>query len=428
MSAAANGVGLYAWIDASAGVAGDMLLGALVDAGAPLDALQLAVDAVVPGATRLRRSAVTRAGQRATKIDVDVLVDDPPHRTWLTIRDVLQGSTLAASTRDRALRVFAQLAEAESRVHGVPVDDIHFHEVGALDSIADIVGVCAALDALAITTISAGEVAVGAGRISTAHGDIGVPVPAVLELARGWRINSARSGELATPTGMALIAALADVCEDLPALTVQAVGVGAGTKDHHGAANVTRIVVGVRRSAGSRGDTAVQLDTNVDDLDPRLWPGVLTRLLDAGAADAWLTPILMKKGRPAHTLSVLCRAEQTDTIRDVIFTHTSSIGIREHPVTKNAMARAWVDVAVDGAVVAIKLAHRGGVIRQAAPEFDTVSAAAAASSRSPRDVLADAVVAAAAAGLLAGHPLPRHARSSPDKLADTSGAEPESTG
>lgn len=408
MSGPANEAGGHAWIDATAGVAGDMLLGALLDAGADLEAVQGAIDLVIPGSVRLDRSTVTRAGQRAAKVDVVVLVPDPPHRSWRTIGTLLRGSALPTATGDRALAVFARLADAEARVHGIPADDVHFHEVGALDSIADVVGVCAALTNLGIHTISAGDIAVGSGRISAAHGDIPVPVPAVAELAVGWRITAGGTGELATPTGMALLTTLAATCEPLPPMRITAIGVGAGTKDVHGRPNVTRVLCGEPSAAtpDAPSESALLLEANVDDLDPRLWPGILDVLLQAGAADAWLTPILMKKGRPAHTLSVLCQQPQAEPLRDLMWIHTSTIGIREHHLHKRALARCWCDVHVAGGRVAIKVAHRAGVIIQATPEFDTVTALATQTSRPAAAVLGDAIAAATHAGLSAGKPLP----------------------
>ena len=400
---------LHAWVDATAGVAGDMLLAALIDAGADLAVVRRAIEGVIPGAVRLDLKSVTRAGQRASKIDVHVRCADPPHRQWLAIRDLLTTTPLADPIRQRALSVFRALADAEAEVHGVPVDTIGFHEVGALDSIADIVGVCAALEHLGIGTISASTIALGAGRVSTAHGDLPVPVPAVLRLAQGWRVEAGGTGELTTPTGMALIAALGDASEDLPPLTVHRTGVGAGTKDIHQRPNVTRVVIGqpARRPTIDPGEASVLLETNVDDLDPRLWPGVITRILEAGAADAWLVPIVMKKGRPAHTLSVLAGPDQAEPLRDIIFAETSTIGIRETVVRKSALARGWVDVPVaGGGRVPIKIAYRDGSILQATPEFDDVAELADLQGRSARIVLQEATTAAAETGLVPGAAVP----------------------
>ena len=186
-----------------------MLLGALVDAGADLEVIQAAVDAVVPGSVQLSVAAVTRCGQRASKITVEVIAEDVPHRRWSTIRDSLVAADLLDPVRDRALATFARLADAEAQAHGIPTDDVHFHEVGALDSIADVVGVAAALTDLGVITVSAGVVAVGSGRVRAAHGDLPVPVPAVVRLSAGWRVHAGGRGELATPTGMALVTTLA---------------------------------------------------------------------------------------------------------------------------------------------------------------------------------------------------------------------------
>jgi hypothetical protein len=405
-----TGAARQVWVDASAGVAGDMLLGALVDAGADLGFVQRTVDAVIPAAVRVTGTPVTRAGLRATKVHVQVLVDDPPHRTWRTIRDLLAAADIPAQVREKVLAVFGRLAAAEAHVHGIPAQDVHFHEVGALDSIADVVGVCAALYDLGVVTVTAGEVAVGSGRVVTAHGDLPVPVPAVAELARGWRVRAAGPGERATPTGMALITTLAAECGDLPPLAVVSVGVGAGTRDTVGTPNVVRVILGLPApDPGADGEVLVVLEANVDDLDPRLWPGVLSQLLAAGAADAWLTPILMKKGRPAHTVSALVRPGQVSALRAVMFRQTSTIGIRQNTGRRFALPRTFVDVQVAGGSVAIKIAYQDGVIVRATPEFDDVAAVATAAELPPGEVLAEAIDAARTRGLRPGAPVPHSA-------------------
>jgi uncharacterized protein (TIGR00299 family) protein len=407
-----TGTATHAWVDASAGVAGDMLLGALVDAGADLAAVQQAVDAVVPGAVRLTARPVLRAGQSGCKVDVEVLTEDLPHRHWREIRTMVEEAALAPRVRARVLATFGRLAEAEGRVHGIDAAEVHFHEVGALDSIADVVGVCAALELLDVATLSAGPVAVGSGRTRTAHGDIGVPVPAVVQLSLGWQVRSGGRGELATPTGMALVVALAQRCEDLPPLVVRAAGAGAGTKDTADRPNLTRVLVGepAAASSGPAADPVTVLETNVDDLDPRLWPGVLDRLLAAGALDAWLVPILMKKGRPAHTLTVLAHPGRVAGLRDVLFAETSTFGVRETGWSRTALPRGWFDVLVDGAPVAVKVAHRSGLVVRATPEFGDVETLAAQQGRPVPDVLAAADAAAVAAGLVPGSATPEELR------------------
>jgi pyridinium-3,5-bisthiocarboxylic acid mononucleotide nickel chelatase len=406
--------GRHAWIDASAGVAGDMLLGALIDAGADLAVVQQAVDAVISDSVRLTPTQVTRAGQHANQLSVQVITQDVPARSWRSVQDLIATAGLPAPTRDRALATFGRLADAEGRVHDLPPEHVHFHEVGALDSIADVVGVAAALHALEIDSISASAVAVGSGRVRVAHGDLGVPVPAVVELATGWRIFAGGSGELTTPTGMALVSTLADRCEDLPPLTLQTSGAGAGTRDTPGRPNVTRVLIGERVSGPDNdlAETALLIEANVDDLDPRLWPGVLTSLITAGAADAWLVPITMKKGRPAQTLTVLARPDQAADLREVVLAQTSTIGVRETTVRKAALPRGWVDLTVAGHDLPIKIAHRDGTIRQVTPEFDDLESAAAEQGLSPLTLLEQASAAAAAAGLVTGAPVPEGLRSS----------------
>jgi pyridinium-3,5-bisthiocarboxylic acid mononucleotide nickel chelatase len=404
----------HAWIDASAGVAGDMLLGALVDAGADLTVVQQAVDAVIADSVRLTSTPVTRAGQHASRISVGVITQDVPVREWRAINDLIATADLAAPIRERAMATFGRLAEAEGRVHNLPAADVHFHEVGALDSIADIVGVAAALHSLEIDSISASAIAVGSGRSRGTHGDMGVPVPAVVELAAGWKLFAGGSGELTTPTGMALVSALAERCENLPLLTLQASGAGAGSRDTPGRPNLTRVLIGERvmHSDDDLSETDVLIEANVDDLDPRLWPGVLTSLIRAGAADAWLVPIIMKKGRPAHTVSVLARPDQAGDLRYLLLTLTSTIGVRETRVRKTALPRGWVDLILAGSCISIKIAHRHGTIWQVTPEFDDLERAADEQDLSPITVLEQAMAAALAAGLVAGAPVPNGLRTS----------------
>lgn len=409
----------HAWIDASAGVAGDMLLGALVDAGADLAVVQCAVDAVVPGSVRLSAAGVMRCGQRATKIAVEVITEDLPHRRWSTIREGLLAAALAEPVRDRALATFARLADAEAAAHGIPAEEVHFHEVGALDSIADVVGVAAALTDLGVSSVSAGAVAVGSGRVRAAHGDLPVPVPAVVRLSAGWRVHAGGRGELTTPTGMALVTALSQSCEELPAMVMTGSGAGAGTKDFPDRPNITRVVLGRLEAAAGPAHTGtpetesmVVLEANVDDLDPRLWPGVIERLLSAGAADAWLAPIVMKKGRPAHVLSVLAQPHLAEVLQRVILAHTSTLGVRCHGVSRTALSRGWCTVDLAGAgfagvggsgvTVQVKIGYDDAGICQVNPEFGDVARVAAAYQVPEREVLALAHAAARDAGLVLG--------------------------
>lgn len=397
-----------AWLDVSAGVAGDMVLGALLDAGASIDIVRAAVDAVIPGAVELSTASVVRAGLRSTKLTVSALDAAPPHRRWSDVRVLLERAELAGTIRRDALAVFTALAEAEGRVHGVAPADVHFHEVGALDSIADVVGACAAVADLHLGVIVAGPIALGSGEVHTEHGALPVPAPAVLEMVRGWMVSGGGSGELATPTGVALVTTLATANTSLPAMRVDAVGVGAGTRDTAGRANVVRVVLGepASESAWAQTSSEVVIEANVDDLDPRAWPAALGALLDAGASDAWLTPILMKKGRPAHTVHALAPRERIPGLRQVMIEHTSTIGVREIAAGKFALPRMWVPVDVANGVVRIKIAYWENVILRATPEFDDASELATRIGRSVPEVLAQAARVADALGLAPGERLP----------------------
>ena len=329
----------HTWVDVSAGVAGDMLLGALLDAGADLERVRAAIAAVVPGVEVDARD-VKRAGFRALKVDVAAVGDGRAHRAWADIRSAIAAAALPDRVKHDATAVFQRLAEAEAAVHGSVIEEVEFHEVGAWDSVADVVGVCAALHDLQIASLTFGPIALGSGTVDSIHGQLPVPAPAVLELVRGWRVFAGSVGELATPTGVALATTLAAGQEGLPMMRVSTTGVGAGTSDPPGRANVVRVVVGHLVDEPPTGERMVMLETNVDDLDPRVWPSVLETMLAAGAADAWLSPVLMKKGRPAHTLHVLGPLGLRATLRDLVFRHTSTLGIREHEVCRPALDRA----------------------------------------------------------------------------------------
>jgi hypothetical protein len=401
--AAASGEPLHAWIDASAGVAGDMLLGALVDAGADIHGVQSVVEAVLPSTVRLSATQVMRAGLSACKVDVSVLVEEQPHRAWADIRQLLGEAAVPEGIRTRSWSVFEALAQAEARVHAVSPDSVQFHEVGGWDSIADVVGVAAALDLLGVSTVSASQVALGAGTVESAHGELPVPTPATLELALGWRVEAGGQGERATPTGMALIRTLAETCEALPPLTLVGSGVGAGTRDTPGRSNVVRVALGTRVTPMRSHEALIVLEANVDDLDPRVWPEVLSTLLQAGAADAWLSPIIMKKGRPAHTLSVLCAPLLRDRMRQLVFSTTTTFGVREYAVDRTALSRSWRTVHVGSTPVRIKVSlDEDGRIRQATPEFADARSAAQSSGVPVHRVLDEASAAAYHAGIRIG--------------------------
>jgi uncharacterized protein (TIGR00299 family) protein len=385
------------WLDCSCGVSGDMLLGALADLGA-LDALPALLASLGDLDVTCSAEPTSRHDLAATHVQVNAPADQP-ERHLADVLAIVDRADVPAAVRDRASAVFRRLADVEAAVHGNAADDVHFHEVGAVDSIVDVLGVCLGLHALALDELVVSPLALGGGSVTAAHGRLPVPTPAALGLLAGT-VLVGQGGpvdiELATPTGIALLAQWATATGALPAMTVEATGVGAGTRELTDRANVVRLVVGMAAAEGTVGaDGGWQvIEANVDDLDPRLWPGVLDHLLGAGAADAWLTPILMKKGRPAHTVGALVSSASASAVRQVLLTETTTIGVRASTVTKHALERSWLTVDIDGQEIRVKLAHQGDRRTNLAPEFDDVAAAARALDLPAKDVLARATSAA----------------------------------
>ncbi|WP_117000994.1 nickel pincer cofactor biosynthesis protein LarC [Desertimonas flava] len=409
--------GRVLYVQCSAGVAGDMLLGALVDAGADrieiMDTLgRLDVDGYAVTFERVQRGGVaaTWANVVVDHVGHDHRHDtqdhghdhthdhdhgDHPHRPASTIRKLLEASDLPGPVRDTARRVFAVLAEAEGAVHGIAPDDVEFHEVGAVDAIVDVVGIAAALHSLGVELIVAGPVATGRGTIRAAHGALPNPPPAVARLLASRQMPAFgvdTDMELATPTGVAVLAALADGFGAMPAMAVDSVGYGAGTADPPGRPNVVQVLVG--RPAGQSltpapGQQAALVEVNVDDVTGEVLAHTISRLLDAGAFDAWATPIVMKKGRPAHTVSALCDPARVEAIAAVLLAETGSLGVRASTVTRWPQRREHATVVVDGQSISVKVG--AGRVKV---EHDDAAAAAAALGRPLRDVIAAAERAA----------------------------------
>jgi uncharacterized protein (TIGR00299 family) protein len=385
------------WLDCSMGVSGDMLLGALDDLGA-LGQLDSVLDGLPDVGARVTRRRVRRGGLDAVHVDVSA-PDDPPHRSLADVLAILDRVHVPDVVRRRAAAVFTRLADAEAAVHATTRDEVTFHEVGAVDAVVDVLGACLGLHALVLDELSVSTVAVGGGQVETRHGRLPVPTPAVVELLAGSALVAVGGPvdlELATPTGIALLAELAGPARTMPEMQVSAVGVGAGSHDPDGQANVLRLVVGERANTPADDDW-VLLEANVDDMDPRFWPLVIDALLAAGAADAWLTPILMKKGRPAHTVAALAPASSVAAVRAVLFRESSTIGVRQSPVDKHGLDRRWVSVDVAGQQVRVKVARHGGVVVNVTPEWEDVATAARALDQPAKSVLSAAVAAAEAA-------------------------------
>jgi pyridinium-3,5-bisthiocarboxylic acid mononucleotide nickel chelatase len=386
------------WVDAGNGAAGDMLLAALLDAGADLEAVRSGLRGLAVGPLEVEVAPVRRHGLRALHADVRVPPDDVS-RNLADVTAILSAGSLPPAVEEFALAVFTRLARAEARVHGVDVSRIHFHEVGALDAIADVTGCALALhglDLLGPATRVVSPVAAGSGVVRAAHGPLPVPVPAVLELLTeaGAPMRSHPAAmELCTPTGAALLATLATDWGPLPDCVPAAVGAGAGTADPEGHPNIVRVVVGSASSPASADWASAELhrvDSTIDDLDPRVWPDVLEELRAAGAADAWCSPALMRKGRPGQVLSVLVGPERLDAVCRVVFERTTSLGVRVSSVERRSLRRDRVEVDVGGAVVGVKRGLLGDRVVTAQPEYDEARAAALASGRPVHEILAEA--------------------------------------
>ena len=366
-----------AWLHPFSGIAGDMTLGALLDAGAELSFVISTLEGLNVGGWSLTTEQVDRNGIRATRAVVDA-PEQHHHRRWSDIRLLLEQASLPDRVQARALAVFEALAVAEGEVHGLPPDEVHFHEVGALDAIVDIVGSCAALESLNIDEVASGPVAVGVGSISAAHGILPNPPPAVVNLLEGIPTVSVDIDmELTTPTGAAIVKALADRVGPMPDMTIAGSGYGAGTRDLPDRANVTQVVVGTStevETAGGKGvETVTELSTNLDDVTGEVLGHAIGQLVDAGALDAWATPIVMKKGRPAHTLSVLATPTDAPRLVDIMMSATGTLGVRTRQIERTVAARRMVTVSVDGHHVDVKVSDF-----RVKAEFDHVLAAAKA--------------------------------------------------
>lgn len=387
----------FAYFDCFAGVAGDMVLGALLDAGGSAEALRAGLAGVPVDPFELEVTGVERGGIGATHVRVRAR-RSPVIRTWAYLRGALGEADLPAPVRERSLAVFGRLAEAEAQIHRKPVDQIHFHEVGAVDAVVDIVGSALLLHELGITEVWASAVATGTGLARSEHGVLPVPAPAVLELLRGVPIYSGGvAAELTTPTGAAILAATADRFTELPPMRVAAVGYGAGSRQHDELPNLLRVVLGERTEAGAAGDSGLVLEANLDDMNPELAPWVLDRLFEAGAADVWFTPIHMKRGRPGVTLSVLCAPGTDAAVRELLWRETSTIGVRGLPVRKWMLERRVIAVGVPGGKVRVKLGLDGGRVVNVAPEYADCARLAGETGRPLKDVMARAQAAALAA-------------------------------
>ena len=382
-----------AWFQCSAGVAGDMTMASLVDAGADQFAIIDAISSLGIDGWAITFEDVQRCGVRAKWSNVVIHEHDTPdhHRPAQQILDLIGSSGLSAVTRDRSVAIYQTLAEVEGSIHGVDPAEVELHEVGALDSIIDVVGSCAALESLGIEQVSHSAIGVGHGTVTTAHGQFPNPVPAVSQLLaihHSSTVGVDTTMELATPTGVALMTVLSkgQSGPSMPAMNTRSVGFGAGTADTPNRPNVVQVVVGDLTSQPTTdGEVAVELAVNVDDVTGEVLADAIEQLLAAGAFDAWITPIIMKKGRPAFTVRALCDPARLEIVRSMMVSHTGSLGIRATEVRRWPQQRAEQVVVVDGHSIRVKVAaHRVKV------EFDDAQAAARALGVPVRDIIATA--------------------------------------
>lgn len=357
------------------GIAGDMSLGALLDLGANFEFVAGQVAAVVGDEVTLSATKVLSGGISATDLAVNLnAAAAPPLRHWREIRQKIAAAPLVAAVKEHALSIFTALAEAEARVHGVAVDSVHFHEVGAWDSIADIVGIAAALADLGVERVETMPVSVGSGFVDTDHGRLPVPAPATAALLEGLPIEiSGLRTELTTPTGAALLRALAVPVAPGSALRVERTGWGAGKKVLADRPNLLRAWLGEADEATF--ERLWLLETNLDDSNPEWLGHAMERALAMGALDVWLTAIQMKKSRPGTLVSVLCRDAQREELRELLFVETSAIGVREQSVGRMALEREHVEVEIRGHQVSIKVARYRGKVVNAAPEHEDLKEA-----------------------------------------------------
>jgi pyridinium-3,5-bisthiocarboxylic acid mononucleotide nickel chelatase len=382
-----------AWFHCFNGVAGDMTLGALLHAGADLESITDVLDRLPMSGWSLAAERVMRNGIASTRAVVQVHDDDHRHRPWRDIEAMLDKASLPARIDERARAVFRRLAKVEGAIHGVASDDVEFHEVGSLDAIVDVVGACAALESLAIDEIVCSPITTGLGTVRGAHGLLPNPAPAVVALLKGLpTVGVDVPLELATPTGVALMVTLATNFGPLPSMVVDRVGYGAGTRELEGRPNVVQVVIGDATPTTAWSTPAqpvVQLEANVDDITGEVLAHTIAALLAAGAHDAWVTPIVMKKGRPAYIVSVLCDPGQVQTLGDTLVRETGTLGVRGRPIDRWPQARSDATVYVDGEPIRVKLSST-----RAKVEHDDALAAAQRLGRPLRDVLRDAEHAA----------------------------------
>ena len=380
-----------AYVDCICGISGDMTLAALIDLGVPPEAIERPLRGLPLEGWDLVVERTTKQGIAATRVKVrsgshphhggrPPAAGQPVHeRRFSEIAELIAGSVLPDTVKERSIGIFRRVAEAEARIHDTTPEEVHFHELGGIDSIVDIVGAVIGFEGLGVEAIHCSPIPVSHGQIRCAHGTLPVPAPATLELARGLPIRPLDvEGETVTPTGIAIVAALADRFGPWPAMTIERVGYGAGSADFEPIPNVLRIAVGrAETKLDGLGDTVRLVEANIDDMNPELYEAVFEQLFAHGALDVWLTPIQMKKSRPAVELSVLCHPGEEAVVVETVFRHTTTFGVRVAGLSRFCLPREHIEVETTYGRIRVKIARLGGEVVTRAPEYADCKRAAA---------------------------------------------------
>jgi uncharacterized protein (TIGR00299 family) protein len=381
------------YIDCAGGAAGDMLVCALSEALGSVSLIEELPKKLGFPDVSLEWPESRPGGFAARRLVVHFDPSaHPHHRNLSDVHAIIDRAEVAPSVATMAKQVFLRLAEAEGEVHGESAAEVEFHEVGAVDALVDVLGACVALDQLAVDEVVCARLPMGEGTVSCAHGELPLPAPAVAAMLRGVPVHPAGvEGETVTPTGAALVTTFAHRFGPMPAMTVEAVGVGAGSREYPGLPNVVRAFVGLAAAFSEVSETDnLVVECNVDDLDPRVLPVVIERLMTSGALDAYVTPIVMKKGRPGHLITALAPTAAADGIIDVLLRETTSLGCRTFPVTKHHLQRRMETVATPWGPVEVKVALANGQVLRKVPEFEACAELARRAGVPVRDVLAAA--------------------------------------
>lgn len=364
------------YFDCFAGASGDMILGAMVAAGVDAHTLREQLSLLNVEGFKIDFETVDRSGLSATYARVET-VHEHKHRHLSHIRRIIEESGVSDAAKNLSLRIFTRLAEAEARVHNEPIEKVHFHEVGALDAIVDVVGAAICFDLLKIDRFVSSPLHVGSGMIKMAHGNFPVPPPAVAELLRGVPFYSGDiKGELLTPTGAAIITT---VCKDfgpIPQIKTDRTGYGAGTREYENFPNVLRVLIGETETADAASERLWMIETNLDDASPQIVGHVMDRVFELGALDCYFTPVQMKKNRPGVLLSVLCGPEEKEAVIKLLFVETTTLGVRSYEVERRALRRSIVQVETQYGPISVKVAHLNGRVVNEMPEFEQCRQAA----------------------------------------------------